>query len=236
MSERSRPYHHGNLRDALIEAAAALIEERGSLEFSITDAAKRAGVSNAAPYRHFKDKEDLLGEVRELAFLGLYQSLKTLSDTCPHKPGTVGHIIALGHGYLLYARQKRPFFSLMWEQRGGEDAQREHMGHRLSGFNLLLNAVTHYCEIQGHISPQEPHHRGPSVDTLNVATQLWALAHGIATLEANEMLDTFDPSANPEQLLTESSHALLTGLQLDRPRRVDPQADASAAGQAELPW
>ena len=58
MSQANSGYHHGDLRDALILAAAALIEEQGSLSFSITDAAKRAGVSSAAPYRHFHDKND----------------------------------------------------------------------------------------------------------------------------------------------------------------------------------
>ena len=64
MSACSRPYHHGNLRNALIIAAAELIERDGTLDFSIAEAAARVGVSAAAPYRHFADKEDLLAAVR----------------------------------------------------------------------------------------------------------------------------------------------------------------------------
>ena len=57
---QSKPYHHGNLRDALILAAAELIKEQASVEFAMVDAARRAGVSSAAPYRHFKDRDALL--------------------------------------------------------------------------------------------------------------------------------------------------------------------------------
>ena len=80
MNNSNNGYHHGHLRDSLILAAAALIEEQGSLSFSITDAAKRAGVSSAAPYRHFQDKNDLLDNVRDLAFMGLHLSLIHISE------------------------------------------------------------------------------------------------------------------------------------------------------------
>ena len=71
MSASALPYHHGNLRNALIIAAAELIERDGTLDFAISEAAAMVGVSAAAPYRHFADKEDLLGAVRHLAFCGL---------------------------------------------------------------------------------------------------------------------------------------------------------------------
>jgi AcrR family transcriptional regulator len=68
LNARTRSYHHGDLHNALIIAAAELIESQQSLHFSMSDAAKRAGVSSAAPYRHFKDKDALLEAVRDLAF------------------------------------------------------------------------------------------------------------------------------------------------------------------------
>ena len=67
-------YHHGNLRDTLIIAAAQLIEENASVDFAMIDAARRAGVSSAAPYRHFKDRDALLEAVCEVAFLALAES------------------------------------------------------------------------------------------------------------------------------------------------------------------
>ena len=76
MNQAIKNYHHGNLRNALITSAARIIEAQGSLEFSITDAARQAGVSVGAPYRHFNDKEDLLRSVRDLAFIGLAETVE----------------------------------------------------------------------------------------------------------------------------------------------------------------
>ena len=217
MSKPAKSYHHGNLRDALIIAAAELIEEHGSLEFSITDAARRAGVSNAAPYRHFKDKDDLLDNVRHLAFMGLRQRMQEVRDAPGTAPGTVDKVISLGLAYLQYAREKRAFFSLMWEDRGQMAAVRQDGDSKMDGFYVLVDAVSEFCECQGHLNHQGAlagRHRGP----VTVATQLWALAHGMATLEANHMLDLFDRGASAEKLLTDSTRALLAGLHLDRPR------------------
>ncbi len=211
MTSSGRSYHHGNLRDALIIAAAELIEEHGSLEFSITDAARRAGVSNAAPYRHFKDKDDLLLNVRELSFLGLESHLRKIEHSITNETASAELIIALGHGYVRYAREKRAFFALMWEDRGDAEQRKEEVTTKMSGFSVLLGAVDSYCLAHRH---------HPHGDSVRVATQMWALAHGIATLEVNQMLDTFDRSVTPEMLLEESTRALLAGLHIaDKPKQ-----------------
>jgi len=67
-------YHHGDLRNALITAAAELIERDNTLDFTMAEAAAKAGVSAAAPYRHFANREELLRAVRDLAFLGLHRA------------------------------------------------------------------------------------------------------------------------------------------------------------------
>ena len=109
MSQARCKYHHGDLRNALIVAAAELIERNGSLDFSMAEAAASAGVSAAAPYRHFADKEELLRAVRELAILGLgYVAADTAAK---HPAGSIDSILAMGHTYLGYARAKRAFFS-----------------------------------------------------------------------------------------------------------------------------
>jgi len=199
----AKSYHHGNLRDALILAAAALIEQQGSLEFSITDAARYAGVSSAAPYRHFKDKEDLLRAVRDLAFMGL--NARSLATQHAHRHSdSIDRIIALGHTYLDYAREKHSFFSLMWEDRGDMAERKQNVALKPSGFAVLETAVAQYLA-------ECPH---TSMEVVDLATQLWATSHGIATLEANRMLDHFDPAAGARQLLTSSIRALLNGIRL----------------------
>ena len=233
MNQPARNYHHGNLRDALILAAATMIENQGSLEFSITDAARQAGVSVAAPYRHFKDKEDLLCSVRDLAFIGLQEAAERTMHESKLPVGSMAMIIALGHCYLAYAREKRAFFSLMWEDRGDSDERRSMLSKQHCGFDVLAEAVARYCDEHAPVT----HHRpitGEDSLTLSVATQLWALAHGIATLEHNRMLDFFSRSATPERLLEDSTRALLSGLQLDKPRKIE-RLSVQSSPQQELP-
>jgi len=192
-------YHHGDLRNALIVAAAELIERDGTLDFSMAEAAASAGVSAAAPYRHFADKKELLLAVRELAFLGLgYAAEETVSE---HPQGSVEGILAMGHMYLAYAREKHAFFSLMWEDRGGIEEQREKEAEEHGGFMLLVAMVQAFCDSHGNTE----------VNSLHLATQIWSMGHGIATLEANQLLDLFDRSIKPEALLDQSVRTMLAG-------------------------
>ena len=206
MSQANSGYHHGDLRDALILAAAALIEEQGSLSFSITDAAKRAGVSSAAPYRHFHDKIDLLDNVRDLAFMGLHDAMEKTHLKYIDDPNTVTAIAAMGLTYLDYAREKRAFFSLMWEDHGQMAPERQNLAHKSVGFSLLLATVEKHLSQADRQTVSLASQQTP----LTLATQLWALAHGVATLEGNQLLDLFDKSAQARSILMEATAALLT--------------------------
>lgn len=208
MKHASSGYHHGHLRDALILATAALIEEQGSLSFSITDAAKRAGVSSAAPYRHFHDKNDLLDNVRDLAFIGLHEALEETQRLYQNTSDTGAAVTAMGLTYLNYARNKRAFFSLMWEDHGQMQPERQNLAHKSTGFSLLLTSVETHL-VTGRLKSLTAADRKTA---LTVATQLWALAHGVATLESNQLLDLFDESAQAEEILAEAASALLAGI------------------------
>ena len=205
-------YHHGHLRDAMILATAALIEEQGSLTFSITDAAKRAGVSSAAPYRHFHDKNDLLDNVRDLAFIGLHEALEETQRLYQNTSDTGAAVTAMGLTYLNYARNKRAFFSLMWEDHGQMQPERQNLANKSIGFSLLLTSV------ENHLLTGRPKSltAADRKTALTVATQLWALAHGVATLESNQLLDLFDESAQAEVILAEAASALLAGIGTSR--------------------
>ena len=96
MSKARCNYHHGDLRNALIVAAAELIERDDTLDFTMAEAAERAGVSAAAPYRHFADKEELLRGVRELAILGLGHAAGETVLEYPH----VFHALASSISFL----------------------------------------------------------------------------------------------------------------------------------------
>ena len=200
MSKTRCSYHHGDLRNALIVAAAELIERDGTLDFTMAEAAARAGVSAAAPYRHFTDKEELLRGVRELAILGLgYAADETASE---HPHGSIEGILAMGHMYLAYARDKHAFFSLMWEDRGDMEERREKVAEEHGGFMVLVNMVQAFCNAHGN----------SQVNSLHLATQIWSMGHGIATLEANRLIDLFDRSIEPEALLDQSVRTMLAGV------------------------
>ena len=200
MSKTRCSYHHGDLRNALIVAAAELIERDGTLDFTMAEAAARAGVSAAAPYRHFTDKEELLRGVRELAILGLgYAADETASE---HPHGSIEGILAVGHMYLAYARDKHAFFSLMWEDRGDMEERREKVAEEHGGFMVLVNMVQAFCNAHGN----------SQVNSLHLATQIWAMGHGIATLEANRLINLFDRSIEPEALLDQSVRTMLAGV------------------------
>ena len=112
----NKNYHHGDLRNALIVAAAELITESGSVDFAMVDAARRAGVSSAAPYRHFKDKDDLLSEVARLGFYGL--TTATAAEAEKWETGSEEAIYALGKVYLEYVCSHPQFFDLISKNCG----------------------------------------------------------------------------------------------------------------------
>ena len=193
-------YHHGDLRNALIIAAAELIERDGTLEFSMTEAAAYSGVSAAAPYRHFADKDELLGSVRDLAILGLSNLAAETAERFPI--GSLDAILAIGHAYLSFAREKRAFFSLIWEDRGDLIQRRDNPMSKHYGFTVLVDLVRAFFDVN----------ENAEVNEIRLATQVWSMAHGIATLEANQMLDLFDRSIEPESLLDESVRTMLAGV------------------------
>ena len=120
--------------------------------------------------------------------------------------------MALGHTYLAFAREKRAFFSLMWEDRGDSAERRLEAQTKYRGFHVLVTMVQTFCEKQGN----------GDVDALYIATQIWSMAHGIATLEANQMLDLFDASIQPEHLLDDGARTMLAGI-LRQPVDTAPQ-------------
>src|SRR5262249_13711664 len=99
---QSRGYHHGNLREALIKAARDLIKEKGPAGFTCAEAARSAGVSAAAPYRHFRDREALLADVAREGFKRFEAMLK--AGWANGKPDPITAFNNIGRAYLAFAR------------------------------------------------------------------------------------------------------------------------------------
>lgn len=208
-------YHHGDLRNALIVAAAELIIERGVDGFAMVDAARRAGVSSAAPYRHFKHKDALLHAVTELAGMELKRRCYEILEE--QTPGTRECVIALGHCYVSFVMEHRAFYDLMWGDQlnspdpEGSDAQRRE------GFGIFVSSVARWCE-QQHLDHTDP---------LDLAVKLWSFAHGLAGLAMNHQYDRFVPDADPEQMLRSMVHSMLDGIELAEARQSGQEQDTA---------
>ncbi len=196
----SRSYHHGDLRNALIIAAAELIDERGSVDFAMIDAARRAGVSSAAPYRHFKDKAALLDAVLDFALLVLGREMEAV--TRQHPAGSVAAIVALGQAYIRFVTGHPQFYDLMWGDRHKRADQDPEHGLKSSGFYLLVDTVQAWCDSVG---------RGDE-DALTVSIKLWAMAHGLSGIAMHDHVERFLPQADVYSLLESSTYTFLEGV------------------------
>src|ERR1700719_2029157 len=106
-----RGYHHGNLKDALLQAALGLRVEKGRACFAFADAARSAGVSPAAPYRHFRDRDELLSSIAQRGFEQFEAALTEAWDD--GRPDTISAFERVGKAYLAFARNEPAFYSAM---------------------------------------------------------------------------------------------------------------------------
>ena len=108
-----RGYHHGNLREALVRAALDLIAQKGPAGFTFADAARWAGVSSAAPYRHFRDRDALLADVARRGFELFEAALSQAWDD--GRPDPYRAFENVGRAYLHFARNEPAYYSAMFE-------------------------------------------------------------------------------------------------------------------------
>ncbi|HEX8571633.1 MAG TPA: TetR/AcrR family transcriptional regulator [Allosphingosinicella sp.] len=163
-----RAYHHGALRPALIAAAEAVLEERGADGFSLREAARRAGVSPAAPAHHFGDASGLLTAVAASAFVDLGDALAGASA----EGDRAGRIRAQGMAYVRFALANRARFDLMWRAGLLKRDDPDYSAAAKRAFLLLQTAV------QGHGSGAEE----PGGPGTAASIACWSLVHGFARL------------------------------------------------------
>jgi AcrR family transcriptional regulator len=171
----ARPYHHGDLPTALLEAVDGLVRDEGLEAVSLRAVARRAGVSHAAPAHHFTDKSGLLAAFAQQGFAAFADRLEEASAG----PGTrAERLQAMGRAYLTFARDHRPWFEVMFRPEltpGHGDAVHD-AGDR--AFAALLDHVTS-CLDEG-ASPDE-------AMTLTLAA--WSTVHGFAHLVTDGPLE-----------------------------------------------
>ena len=166
-----RGYHHGNLREALIDAALMLLAEKGPGAFTIAEAARLAGVSSAAPYRHFRDAEALLAAVAERGYERFAAALTEAWND--GRPDLLRAFEAIGQAYLAFARREPALYAAMFETHIAFDAFPSVQAAAERAFAVLRQATE-------RLAATLPDGKRPPV--LMMALHIWALSHGIASL------------------------------------------------------
>src|SRR3981081_1841579 len=220
-----RGYHHGNLKEALLQAALNLIAEKGAAGFTFADAARMAGVSPAAPYRHFRDREELLSS---LARRGLEQFEAVLTAAWDDgRPATVTAFERVGKAYLAFARAEPAFYSAMFESGLPVDLNPTLMAASERAFGIIRAAAERLAALAPPGTPRPP--------AMMMALHIWSMSHGVASLFGRADAARRKLPMAPEGLLGAQGLISLRGLGFPTDRR-KAQEDQKPAGASSGPW
>jgi len=194
---RKAHYHHGGLREALIGATRRLVMERGAENFTLADACRLAGVTTAAPYRHFKSKQEILEEIASRGFDELRQ--KAMAVVAEKGAGTIEGIIAMGQTYVAFAVNETGVFRLMFGQEPSLKKAEHVLGTGQDCFAHLIQQIALYC--------QRNRVRG---DAQEIALRLWTFVHGAASLLIDQDYQVIAPQMDVNSLIANATPGLLT--------------------------
>lgn len=197
-----RGYHHGNLRQALVEATLTLIAEKGPTGFTMAEAAKAADVSAAAPYRHFAGREDLIAEVAAQGFDLFADVLDYAYDD--GRPSPLAAFEAVGRAYLAFARKYPGHYIAMFES-GLAPNQTPDLARAAERTNRVLHRAAEALSARIPAERRPP----PAMFSAHVS----ALSHGIVELYARGKPGARSPFS-PEDLLETGVGIYLRGLGL----------------------
>ncbi len=205
-----RPYHHGALQAALVEAAAQLAAERGVAALSLREAARRAGVSQAAPYHYFADKSALLAAVAEKGFRLFDASQAAALELAP--PDPTARLQALGVAYIRFAFDKPHYFRVMFRPHLVESSKYPAL-HEVSArtFERLMDCTRAARLAHGHDDP----------DPLAAATLMWAVPHGLAMLYLDGPISS-GTSPRAVEALARAATLPLASASLDELQHAEP--------------
>lgn len=169
---RKFKYHHGQLREALIESALQLLTEHGIEGLNLRALAKATGVTPAAPYSHFRDKDDLLAAVAETGFQRLALQMAEDATGLRHTQERIEKLIC---SYIRFAAENKPLFQLMYSR---ELAQMKNYP------TLAMTAGKSYSLISAALSTRQ----SPTEDARFMTVAIWSLCHGLTSLIIDEKI------------------------------------------------
>jgi AcrR family transcriptional regulator len=170
-----RSYHHGDLKRALLEASLGLIREIGPGAFTLREVARRAGVSHNAPYRHFRDKEELLAAVAAEGFDRLTESMVKAAQS---GSSALDQLRLSGRGYVQFALSYPQHFSVMFDAPRRFDLYPQTRAAGERAFGTLVRYIGG-CQAEGLL---------PKGDARSLALLAWCMVHGVAKLAISGQL------------------------------------------------
>ncbi|MBR0755975.1 TetR/AcrR family transcriptional regulator [Bradyrhizobium jicamae] len=228
-----RGYHHGNLKEALLQAALDLIGQKGPAGFTFADAARMAGVSPAAPYRHFRDRDELIASIAQRGFEQFESALTQAWDD--GRPDTVSAFERVGKAYLKFAREEPAFYSAMFESGLPVDSNPTLMAASERAFAIIRAAAERLAALAPPGQPRPP--------AMMMALHIWAMSHGVASLFGRGDAARRKLPMSPEDLLEAEVLIYLRGLGFPTDRKPDerkpaepPPLDEKPSGPFSGPW
>jgi AcrR family transcriptional regulator len=203
LEQAGQPYHHGDLRRALVAAARALLEESGPEALSLRDVARRVGVSHNAPYRHFPTKQALLAAVAAEGFAALSARMAAVPATpglgAPPGMGAPPGLAAGFRCYLGFAREQPGLFRLMFDGTVEKSADPALRAASEQSYDGLRRAV---------------HRIAPAADRAAVVT-VWTQMHGLALLAiSGQIADDLVRDGGLDALADRAAAILEAGLRM----------------------
>ncbi|MFK7869583.1 MAG: TetR/AcrR family transcriptional regulator [Roseobacter sp.] len=197
-----RGYHHGNLRQALVDAALELIEVKGPTGFTLSEAAKQAGVTPAAVYRHFAGREDLIAEAARQGYIIFADLMQYAYEK--GQPSALAAFSATGRAYLAFARKYPGHYIAMFESGISVNRTADLAAVAGKANAVLEKAAT---DLSQHI----PADRRPPAAMFSA--HIWAMSHGVVELFARNSPGSASPFP-ADELLESGIGIYLRGLGL----------------------
>lgn len=195
-----KPYHHGDLRNALVEAGLEILDSEGISAVTLRAIAARAGVSHAAPAHHFGNLKGLMTVLAAIAFDRLYHSIQDAMDAAPED--TLEQMRAAGRGYVGFAQRNPGLFRLMFTSSLLDHTDTDMKQAARKAFDQLLRIAAPAAELRGGKGDE---------DVQAVAMHIWCTVHGFAHLLLEDQIDAPPGGGSPADRLPDIAGLLLGG-------------------------